>query len=119
MLRFFLSLFLLLSISEQTAKAQTLDLTEIAEVHGLAGMSVVSRCGSELSLELHTGFRDIDDGWEVESSTTFRMASISKAVVALAAAKLAEQETLDLSAPLGQYLEDPPFHPSHPPAGQF
>lgn len=110
----FLILFLLFSVCDEAAKAQTLDLSEILEVHGLAGMSVATRCGSELSLEVHAGFRDIDDGWEVESGTTFRMASISKAVVALAAAKLAEQETLDLSAPLGLYLEDPPFHPSHP-----
>ena len=112
--RFFPSLLLLFSVFGQATKAQPPDLSEIVQVHGLAGMSVVSRCGADVSLEVHAGFRDIDNGWEVQSNTTFRMASISKAVVALAAAKLAEQETLDLSAPLGQYLEDPPFHPSHP-----
>lgn len=91
-------------------------LSSLLETHQLAGMSVVSRCAGEISTEVHVGFRDMELELEVNGATTYRVASISKAVVALAAAKLAEQGSLDLDAPLGTYLEAPPFHPAYPDA---
>ena len=56
----------------------------ILESHNLAGMSVVTRCGDALSIEAHVGQRDIGRDLPVNGNTTYRMASISKAVVALA-----------------------------------
>ena len=89
-------------------------LEDLVDVHQLAGMSVATRCGDALSLESYGGFRDIPSKLPVNAATNYRIASISKAVVALAAAKLDEQGTLDLDAPIGDVFEDPPFHPDHP-----
>ena len=86
----------------------------IADDHELAGMSVVTRCGSDISLEAHVGMRDIERELPVHSETIFRMASISKAVVALGVAKLVEAGTLAYDAPLASYLDAPPVHPGHP-----
>ena len=80
----------------------------IADEHQLAGMSVVTRCGHEVSLEAHVGLRDIERKLPVHSETVFRMASISKAVVALGVAKLVESGTLTYDAPLSAYLDSPP-----------
>jgi len=88
--------------------------TDILEEHQLAGMSVVTRCGDAVSIEAHVGLRDIERNLPVNTSTTYRMASISKAVVALVVAKLVEDGTLAYNAPLAQYLDSPPVHPGYP-----
>ena len=98
------------------AAAQTAELSDLIEKHRLAGVSIVTRCGDNLVTEEHGGFRDLDTRLKVDSATAFRVASISKAVVALAAAKLAEQGTLDPDAPIGKYLKSPPVHPALPTA---
>ena len=87
---------------------------EILEEHGLAGMSVVTRCGDAVSIEAHVGLRDIERDLPVNANTTYRMASISKGVVALVVAKLVEDGTLAYDVPLAQYLDSPPVHPGHP-----
>lgn len=94
--------------------AQDIEILNIAEEHNLAGLSVVTRCGGEISTEAHFGFRDIGRKLPVTPTTTFRIASISKAAVALLAAKLAEEGTLAYNAPLSAYLDTPPQHPGHP-----
>lgn len=86
----------------------------LAEEHGLMGLSVVSRCGGDISTEAHVGWRDLERKLEINSETTFRVASISKAVVALVAARLEEDGLLSLDAPLAQHLDTPPVHPLHP-----
>ena len=96
------------------ASAQDDAFQSILESHNLAGMSVVTRCGDALSIEAHVGQRDIGRDLPVNGNTTYRMASISKAVVALAAARLVQEGILDYDAPLGNYLDSPPVHPGHP-----
>jgi CubicO group peptidase (beta-lactamase class C family) len=107
---FLLSLLTLLS----AASAQDDAFQSILESHNLAGMSVVTRCGDALSIEAHVGQRDIGRDLPVNGNTTYRMASISKAVVALAAARLVQEGILDYDAPLGNYFDSPPVHPGHP-----
>lgn len=97
-----------------SASAQESALMEIADEHQLAGLSVVTRCHGELSLDVHTGLRDIGRKLPVDEETTFRIASISKACVALLAAKLVDEGILDYTAPLSSYLDSPPVHPEHP-----
>lgn len=82
--------------------------------HDLVGMSVVTRCGDDVSISAHVGQRDIGRDLPVTASTTFRMASISKGVVALVAARLVEEGVLQYDIPLGNYLDSPPIHPDHP-----
>ena len=98
-------------------QSQTDVFDAIAESHELAGMSVATRCGESLQMEAHVGLRDIDRNLPVTSETTFRMASISKAVVALAVAKLVDSGTLAYDAPLSNYMDTPPVHPDHPDVG--
>ena len=88
--------------------------TDILDEHQLVGMSVVTRCGDAVSMEAHVGLRDIERDLPVNANTTYRMASISKGVVALVVAKLVEDGTLAYDAPLAQYLDSPPVHPGHP-----
>ncbi len=104
----------LVSLSQPTVWVYPGALDDLVDVHQLAGMSVVTRCGDDLSTEFYGGFRDIFAKLPVDPSTNYRIASISKAVVALAAAKLDEQGNLDLDAPIGNVLEAPPFHPNYP-----
>jgi len=112
-LRYFTLPFLVFAWS-CCASAQPTDLVDIANDHQLAGLSVVTRCHGELSIDVHTGFRDIGRKLPVNEETTFRIASISKACVALLTAKLADEGTLDYDAPLSSYLDTPPVHPEHP-----
>lgn len=105
--------FLALALSSSVS-AQPTALMDIADDHQLAGLSVVTRCHGAISLDVHTGLRDIGRKLPVDEETTFRIASISKACVALLAAKLADEGTLDYAAPLSAYLDTPPVHPEHP-----
>lgn len=50
------------------------------------------------------GFADVEAGRAVDSSTVFRLASVSKLIAATAAARLAEQGRLDLDAPITETL---------------
>lgn len=94
--------------------AQVTGLENVLTDHNLAGISVVTRCGDAISIDHHEGFRNIGLKLPVNGETTYRVASISKAVLALAAAKLVEQGTIAYDDPIGYHLEDPPFHPAHP-----
>lgn len=111
---YFGALFSVLFICPCILNAQDSGLDGILDEFHLAGMSVLTRCGNEISIEHHAGLRDIGNKLPVDSTTTYRVASISKAVVALLAAKLAEQGVIGYDVPIGHYLEDPPFHPAHP-----
>ena len=97
-------------------QSQTDVFDAIAESHELAGMSVATRCGESLQMEAHVGLRDIDRNLPVTSETTFRMASISKAVVALAVAKLVDSGTWPMMRPCPTTWT-PPVHPDHPDVG--
>ena len=97
-----------------SAVAQSDDWAELVDTHELAGLSVVTRCQGDIQVDAHVGLRDIGRDLPVTGETTFRMASISKAVVALAVAKLVETGTLAYDAPLSDYMDSPPSHPGHP-----
>ena len=94
--------------------AQDETFTALAEDHQLAGMSVVTRCQGETVTSAHVGFRDIGRKLPANAQTLYRMASISKAVVALMVADLVEGGAMDYDAPLSSYLDSPPVHPGHP-----
>ena len=104
----------LLVCGMQPMMAQSSGIEHVLTDHNLAGISVVTRCGDAISIDHHEGFRNIALKLQVNEETTYRVASISKAVLALAAAKLVEQGTIGYDDPIGSYLEDPPFHPAHP-----
>lgn len=96
------------------ASAQDAPFAAIAEDHQLAGMSVVTRCQGETVTAAHVGLRDMERSLPVNAQTVYRMASISKAVVALMVADLVEGGVMAYDAPLSSYLDTPPVHPGHP-----
>lgn len=110
---FLLFLFLLIQ-SSGIVVGQSPLLEGIEHRHGLTGISVVTRCGHTVSAEYHAGYGNIALNTPVDAKTAFRVASISKAVVALIAAKLNAQGHLDVDAPLESYLGSRIRHPHFP-----
>ena len=60
------------------------------------------------------GYANISSGQLVEDSTLFRLASVSKTIVATAIMQLYEQEYFDLYDPINDYLPFQVNNPDHP-----
>ena len=63
----------------------------MATANGLVGMSVVTTCGTAVQDVVHTGKRDLALNLDVDDSTRYRIASISKLVTAIGLMRLYEQ----------------------------
>lgn len=83
--------------------AQSL-LDALLGVNGVPGMGAAVWRDGELAWIGCAGWRDLQARQPVRADTVFRFASVSKAIAATAAAKLAEQGKLDLDAPLRSRL---------------
>ena len=107
--------FLLTAIAALTAvgTAQT-PLEQVATDFELLGCSVTSFCGDSVQQSFHWGTRQLEAGWPVTSTTQYRIASVSKAVVATACTRLAESGELTYDEPVDTWLGWPLVHPSHP-----
>jgi CubicO group peptidase (beta-lactamase class C family) len=66
---------------------------------GIPGLSVAIAHEGEIVLANGYGFADIENFVSAKADTTYRLASISKAMTAVVALQLAEQGQLDLDAP--------------------
>lgn len=101
------------------AVAQPIDqqLQAVANANGLVGMSVVTTCGGAVQDVVHTGRRDIALNLDVDDSTRYRIASISKLVTAIGLMRLHEQGAFglddDVSTTLGFTFRNP-AHPATP-----
>ncbi|MBK6626098.1 MAG: beta-lactamase family protein [Flavobacteriales bacterium] len=108
-----------LSLLPGIAVGQTLDqqLQSVATANGLVGMSVVTTCGTAVQDVVHTGKRDLALNLDVDDSTRYRIASISKLVTAIGLMRLYEQGAFglddDVSIALGFTFRNP-AHPSVP-----
>jgi len=79
-------------------------LQALADANGVPGMgAAVVRDGKTLWAG-GAGVRDAEQGLPVERDTVFRLASVSKAITATAAARLREQGALDVDAPVQSML---------------
>ncbi|GAB3383977.1 serine hydrolase domain-containing protein [Lysobacter fragariae] len=79
-------------------------LQALVEANGVPGMgAAVVRDGKTVWVG-SAGYRDVEQGLRVDRNTLFRLASVSKAVTATAAAKLKEQGALDVDAPVQSVL---------------
>ncbi len=96
-------------------RAEIARILEQAEVVG-AGIALVDTEG--VIWAGGVGLADRQTGREVDDRTLFRVASVSKSFVALAAAQLHERGALSLDAPLRQWLPgveiDNPWEANHP-----
>lgn len=81
-------------------------IAAVLEREGIAGVGValVNRDGIEWAGGV--GLADRASGRPVDADTQFRVASITKSIVALGVARLAEQDRLDLERPLGEWMPE-------------
>lgn len=108
--------------ADRDARESIVDL--LREVAGdpdrpLTGISVAWLYGSGRVSRAWVGWREIagshpEGSRPIEADTLFRVASVSKLVLALAMVRLHDDRTLDLDADLSPLLGGPLRHPRHP-----
>jgi len=102
------------SPSPASANQVTLDalLRELREQTGVPGLSAAVAVRGELLWHGETGLADVAAAKHVTPQTVFRLASVSKAVCSILAAKLIEDGTLSVDARVGEHLPalPPQYH---------
>lgn len=79
-------------------------LQALVETNGVPGMGAAVWRDGHVAWTGCAGWRDLEARKPVERGTVFRLASVSKVIAAMAAAKLAESGQLDIDAPVGHAL---------------
>ncbi len=79
-------------------------LQALADANGVPGMGAAVVRDGETLWTGSVGYRDLARQRPVDRRTVFRLASVSKIIAASAAAKLQEQGTLDIDAPVQSML---------------
>lgn len=87
-------------------------LLEEAVPHSLAGAVVIIARDGQIRYRKAHGFADREAGRRMEVSTVFRLASMTKPLVAVAALRLCDQGRLSLDDPVRRWL--PEFTPALP-----
>jgi serine beta-lactamase-like protein LACTB len=107
-------LILFLSLGRLTAQAQTnLSPDKIKKIEGvilsemsrqkIPGVSVAIAINNQLQWSNGYGLADIENSVPAKAATSYRLASVSKPITAVATMQLAEQGKLDLDAPVQRY----------------
>lgn len=98
--------------SANAAKARIADkiLHALVEANGVPGMAAAVTRDGEVIWAGATGLRDVAQETPVDSDTFFRLASVSKLITVTAAAKLYEEDALDIDAPLQDFISYMPQH---------
>ena len=94
--------------AQAAATSQRL-LQALIETNGVPGMGAAVWREGRIVWTGCAGLRDVEARLPVQRDTVFRLASVSKIIAAMAAAKLAEDGRLDIDAPVGDTL---PWLPS-------
>lgn len=79
-------------------------LEELIRINGVPGMGGAIWKGDKIFWTGSAGMRDMERKLPVDDRTIFRLASVSKLLAATAAARLQEQGTLDIDAPVTTVL---------------
>lgn len=79
-------------------------LAALTEASGVPGMGASVWRDGEIVWTGSAGYGDVESGRRVDANTVFRLASVSKAVAATAAAKLVEDGALDVESPVRSIL---------------
>lgn len=75
-------------------------LAALVEANGVPGMGAAVARDGRVVWTGSAGYRDLERRIPVDAGTSFRLASVSKAIAATAAAKLHEEGRLDVDAPV-------------------
>jgi CubicO group peptidase (beta-lactamase class C family) len=107
-----LLVLILMPLQGNTADAieATLDALILAlrEQTGVPGLSAAISIRGNLIWHGEAGFADIAENRRVEPDTYFRLASVSKAVCSIIAAKLVEENSIDVDTRAGDLIPDLP-----------
>lgn len=95
-------------------KTMDLELKKILDKYEYAGISVVHTTKDEINLLMSLGKQDIEEDIDVSENTIYRIASVSKVVVALAAMKLVEEGKMNIYEDVSKYLGFNLRNPNHP-----
>ena len=102
----------------QTVEELTNKLNDIIEFHGIPGISVAIVENQQVILATGLGLSNIENEEQATENTRFRIGSVSKMFVGLAALKLAEEGLLDLQSPVKDLIPeiefDNPYSATHP-----
>ncbi|MEL7232116.1 MAG: serine hydrolase [Pseudomonadota bacterium] len=81
-------------------------IPELMDAFGVSGLAVTAVSGDRVLLA--SGYGQTQDGEDFSAATRCGLFSATKTLTSLTYAKLAEQGRLDVSAPLGVFIEDAP-----------
>lgn len=90
------------------------DLSQIFSRYKLMGMSVVGVCNGKVAFSHYQGLADFQRNIPIDSNTKYRIASISKAITAMALMKLWEQGYFQLDDDVNNYLNFSLRNPNFP-----
>jgi serine beta-lactamase-like protein LACTB len=99
------------SLPRATMEAIRASIPDGMSRFGIPGLSLAVAEGGWIRLETAFGYADVENAVRARPETVYRLASVSKPMTAVAAMKLAEQERLDLDAPVWRYCPDFPKKP--------
>lgn len=88
-------------------------MDSIASVHELMGTVIYLTKDTQIIYQYHSGMADLEKSILVSDQTKFRIASISKTVVAIAVMQLVELDLIDLDADVSNYLGWSLRNPAH------
>ncbi len=93
---------------------QDLELKKILDKYEYAGISVLHATKDGIDLLMSLGKQDIEEDIDISENTIYRIASVSKIIVALGAMKLVEEGILDIYEDVSKYLGFTLRNPNHP-----
>ena len=93
---------------------QDLELLKILEKYDFASIQVLHATKDEIDMHLSLGKLDIEEDIDVTNDTIYRIASVSKIIVALCAMKLVEEGKMDIHEDVSKYLGFTLRNPNHP-----
>lgn len=91
-----------------------LELKKVLDKYEYAGISVLHATKDGVKLLMSLGKQDIEEDIDVTEDTIYRIASVSKIIVALGAMKLVEEGKLDIYEDVSKYLGFNLRNPNHP-----
>lgn len=95
-------------------KTMDLELKKILDKYEYAGISVLHATKEGVDFHMCLGKQDIEEDIDTKENTIYRIASISKIIVALCAMKLVEEGKMDIHEDVSKYLGFTLRNPNHP-----
>ena len=95
-------------------ETKDLGLEKILSKYHYAGISVIHTTKDEIDYMLSYGKQDLESGVDITPETIYRIASVSKVIVAIGVMTLVEKGVLDIYEDISKYLGYEVRNPKHP-----